>query len=87
MGHEYSPVLRQNITQMKSWNKNRIDSPKCPQNNASFQFVISGTHLYNINTAGMRRKSKIPTHRTNNLQGVIPKSGMLKSSHGNQAPM
>lgn len=49
--------------------------PKCPENNASRQFLISGIHLYNNSSGGILRKSRIAMNNITSLQGVMPNSG------------
>jgi hypothetical protein len=63
------------------------DVPKCPENKASFQDVISGTNLYRSSKGGMRRSTRIAIINTNNRHGASPNSGELYELKGNQAPM
>lgn len=47
------------------------NTPKCPTNAASFQFSISGTHLYTSNKKGIRRNERISKDSTTSRQGSI----------------
>src|ERR1700728_3326652 len=61
--------------------------PKCPQNSASFQFLISGTHRYKSNSGGTLLTTMMHKKRIIKRHGKRPNSGELNDVKGSHAPM